>query len=425
MKSDLLLKDKKLIWHPYTQMLTAPEHIGIVKGKDASLIAEDGTIYIDAISSWWVNIHGHGNKYIAERLYQQALELEHCIFAGFTHPAAVRFAERLLPILPGNQSKVFYSDNGSTAVEVALKMAIQYWTNQGLSRPKLLAFHHAYHGDTFGAMSVSGRSIFTKAFDHYLFDVEFIDLPTASNIESLQDKIRSIGRQCAGFIFEPLILGSGGMLMYEPEQLERLLGTCSEAGILIIADEVMTGFGRTGKNFAMQHLDMEPDIICLSKGITGGTMAMGVTTCKEKIYQAFLSEDKLKTLFHGHSYTANAITCATAMASLDIFLSQTCQASIQRISARHRAFAETIAGSKAIKNIRQHGTIIAFDVKTDDGDSYTSNVRDSLYAFFLKRQVLLRPLGNTLYIMPPYCITDAELDQVYSAILELLDTLSS
>jgi adenosylmethionine-8-amino-7-oxononanoate aminotransferase len=273
-------------------------------------------------------------------------------------------------------------------------------------------------------MSVSARSIFTKAFDRYLFDVEFIDIPTAENIETLQERIRSIGDKCAGFIFEPLILGSGGMLMYDPHYLDQLLGTCSEYGILILADEVMTGFGRTGKNFAMQHVNTQPDIICLSKGITGGTMAMGVTTCTEAIYQAFLSEDKLKTLFHGHSYTANPITCATAMASLDIFLSEPCQASIQRITNRHREFGQSIASHPTIKNIRQHGTIIAFDVRTDDGDSYTSKVRDSLYAFFLKRKVLLRPLGNTLYIMPPYCITNEELDKVYTAIRELLETLA-
>ncbi len=386
------------------------------------LTDESGNEYIDAISSWWVNIHGHGNDYIAEKIGEQAKTLEHCIFAGFTHPPAVELAERLLKILPGSPSKIFYSDNGSTAVEVALKMAIQYWHNKGIKKNKILAFKHAYHGDTFGAMSVSGRSIFTRAFDEYLFEVEFIDLPDKENLPALQSALDD--PQYAAFIFEPLLLGSGGMLMYEADALNQLLHACRKNNILIIADEVMTGFGRTGKKFAMDHVEEKPDIICLSKGITGGTMALGATACTQQIYDAFLSDDKLKTLFHGHSYTANPIACAAALASMDLFTSRECGDNISRIVAAHKKFCEKIKGYPAIKNLRQTGTVIAFEVITEGGDSYISNIRDFLYDFFLQRKIILRPLGNTLYMMPPYCITDAQLACVYKAIEALLQTLT-
>lgn len=422
MQQNLVERDLAAVWHPYTQMQTAPPPIPIIKGKDAWLTDESGNEYIDAISSWWVNIHGHGNEYIAEKIAEQAKTLEHCIFAGFTHPPAIELAEKLLKILPGNPSKIFYSDNGSTAVEVALKMAIQYWHNKGIKKNKILAFKHAYHGDTFGAMSVSGRSIFTRAFDEYLFEVEFIDLPDKENLPALLPVLNE--PQYAAFIFEPLLLGSGGMLMYEADALNQLLHACRKNNILIIADEVLTGFGRTGKKFAMDHVEEKPDIICLSKGITGGTMALGATACTQQIYDAFLSDDKLKTLFHGHSYTANPVACAAALASMDLFTSRECGDNISRIMAAHKKFREKIKGHPAIKNLRQTGTVIAFEVIAEGEDSYTSNIRDFLYDFFLQRKIILRPLGNTLYMMPPYCITDAQLESVYKGIEALLQILS-
>jgi adenosylmethionine---8-amino-7-oxononanoate aminotransferase len=418
--SSLVQRDQQFIWHPYTQMQTAPAPVAIVKGKGTLLFDENDHAYIDAISSWWVNILGHGHPLIAEKIAEQAVTLEHCIFAGFTHPPAVNLAERLLQILPQNQAKVFYSDNGSTAVEVALKMAIQFWHNQGIKRNRILALQHAYHGDTFGAMSVSGRSIFTRAFDEYLFEVDFIDLPDNEKEFPLSEKELS---QYAAFIFEPLVLGSGGMLMYEPAALDKWVKICRQHNVLIIADEVMTGFGRTGKKFAVNYISEQPDIICLSKGITGGTMAMGVTTCTQPVYDAFLSDDKLKTLFHGHSYTANPITCTAALASMDLFLSAEYQGNIGRIVKRHAAFAKQLGNYSCIKNIRQTGTIIAFDIVTGEADSYTHSLRDFLYHFFLQRFILLRPLGNTLYMMPPYCITDEELQKVYQAIIELADVI--
>lgn len=417
-------RDISVIWHPYTQMETAPPPIPIVSGSGVLLKDENGKDYIDAISSWWVNIHGHSNKYIAEKIADQAQLLEHCIFAGFTHPPAVNLAERLIPHLPGNQSKIFYSDNGSTAVEVALKMAIQYWHNKGQHKPKLLAFKNAYHGDTFGAMSVSGRSIFTAAFDEYLFEVIFIDPPTDESPDLSELETLLEANEVAGFIFEPLLLGSGGMIMYNGEGLDKIIRLCRRNNVLIIADEVLTGFGRTGREFAMDYQQEKPDIICLSKGLTGGTMALGVTACTQDIYKAFLSQDKLKTLFHGHSFTANPIACATALASLDLFEDPSCGENIRRIMARHMSFAEKLKQYEQVKNVRQLGTIIAFEVKTSDKDSYVNQRRDYFYNFFLERNILLRPLGNTLYILPPYCISDEQLDTVYAAIDELMNAIS-
>ncbi len=279
-------RDKQVIWHPYTQMKGALPQLPIVKGEGVYLIDEEGKTYIDAVSSWWVNIHGHSNARIAEKVSAQLLQLEHVIFAGFTHEPAVLLAEQLLPLLPGKQEKVFYSDNGSTAVEVALKMAFQYWSNKGSGRrKKVLAFKDAYHGDTFGAMSVSGRSIFTDAFNEFLFDVEFIDLPNEDNISGLTSHISNLKEQIACFIFEPLILGAGGMQMYEAKYLDKLIACCQDNQILCIADEVMTGFGRTGTYFACEQLESKPDLFCLSKGLTGGTMPLGVTTCNEKIFE--------------------------------------------------------------------------------------------------------------------------------------------
>jgi adenosylmethionine---8-amino-7-oxononanoate aminotransferase len=413
-------RDQQVIWHPYTQMQTAPAPIGIVRGEGALLFDEAGNSYIDATSSWWVNIHGHAHPHIAKQLAAQAIELQHVIFAGYTHPPAVNLAERLLPILPGNQKRVFYSDNGSTAVEVAMKMCIQYWHNKGEKRKKLLAFHNSYHGDTFGAMSVSARSVFTKAFDEYLFDVHFIDTPTKENIESVK---AAIPDDVAAFIFEPLVQGAGGMLMYEAEIFDELLQYCREKQVLLIADEIMTGFGRTGRNFAMENVSTPPDIICLSKGLTGGSIALGITTCTADIYEAFLSDNKLKTLFHGHSFTANPMACVIALASLDLFLQPTCAEQRVRVETQHWQFSQQLREMKQVKNVRIQGTILAFEVVTEAADSYINNLADYLHRFFKARRIMLRPLGNTLYVMAPYCITNEQLETVYNSIIECLESI--
>ena len=421
MAKSLAERDQAVIWHPYTQMHTAAAPIPIVRGEGVYLIAEDGKKYIDAVSSWWVNIHGHAHPYIAEKVAEQLRTLEHVIFAGFTHPVAVELAERLLAILPDNQKRVFYSDNGSTAVEVALKMCFQYWSNTGRPRTKVVAFHDSYHGDTFGAMAVSARSAFTKPFEQLLFEVEFIDLPNAENISHLKEQLSAFSFQLSAFIFEPLVQGAGGMNMYEAKYLDELLSHCRQEGILTIADEVMTGFGRTGKLFASDHLTEKPDVMCFSKGITGGTMALGVTTCISKIYDAFLSEDKLKTLFHGHSFTANPVTCSAALASLDLLLKPETLNDINRITDQHQSFASRISGHPKVRTLRQTGTILALEWETGNNTSYFSSLRDDLYNFFLTEGIILRPLGNIIYIMPPYCITNDQLDYIYTKIEQALE----
>jgi adenosylmethionine-8-amino-7-oxononanoate aminotransferase len=421
---NLATRDQNVIWHPYTQMKNAPAPIPIVRGEGVYLFDENGKRYIDAVSSWWVNIHGHAHPHIATQVSKQLNTLEHVIFAGFTHEPAVLLAERLLPLLPGKQEKLFYTDNGSTAVEVALKMCLQYFSNIGnTQKKKVLAFKDAYHGDTFGAMSVSGRSIFTHPFNDFLFDVVFIDLPNQNNINELKIQIEELSNELACFIFEPLVLGAGGMQMYEAKYLDQLLNSCLANDVLTIADEVMTGFGRTGTYFACEQLDNKPDIFCLSKGLTGGTMPLGVTTCNQKIFDRFLSEDKLKTLYHGHSFTANPIACVASLASLDITLSVDTLPNIKRVENQHRIFFKEIKDHPKIKSIRQTGTIIAIEWNTGNDTSYLNSLRDRLYNYFLDKGIILRPLGNIIYILPPYVISNTDLNYIYESIKQALEEI--
>jgi len=422
---NLAQRDLQCIWHPYTHRridLQEPP-IAIVRGEGVYLYDEAGRRYIDAISSWWVNIHGHAHPYIAAKVSEQLRTLEHVIFAGFTHQPAVELAERLLAILPSNQGRVFYSDNGSTAVEVALKMAIQYWSNKELKKNKVIAFADAYHGDTFGAMSVSARSGFTQPFFSLLFDVITIPVPVKGKEEESFTKLRAAllnhKGQIAAFIFEPLVLGAGGMLMYEAAVLNELMKICDEHKVLTIADEVMTGFGRTGTLFACDQLSVQPSIMCLSKGLTGGTMPMGVTTCTEELFNAFTSEDRSHTFYHGHSYTANPLACTAALASLDLLLKEECRVRLERIGEQMQVLAERLQAVASFTRIRYTGTILAVDVVTNERTSYFNSLRDRLYHYFLDKGILLRPLGNTLYIMPPYCISDDELNFIGEQLEEL------
>lgn len=416
-------QDQQYVWHPFTQHQTAAPSIAIVRGKGAYLYDEHGTAYLDAVSSWWTNLHGHAHPYLANALYAQANTLEHVIFANFTHPPAIQLAKRLLAHLP-HFGKVFYSDNGSTAVEVALKMAIQYWYNQGSSRKKIVALENAYHGDTFGAMSVGARDGFNVPFEPYFFDVTFIPAPYPGQEEACFEAFRAIASEgdVAALIVEPLVQGSAGMLCYSEQSLQQLFGLAKSSGCLIIADEVMTGFGRTGKWWATAGIEPQPDIISLSKGITGGTMALGVTVCTDEIYNAFLSEEKHKTFFHGHSYTANPLACAVANASLDLLERPETWANIAQIVTQHGAFLDRVKGSfgDKIADARQCGTIVAITLQTPNGTSYFSNLRDRIWTYFLSRGLLLRPLGNIIYILPPYCITTEELERVYSTIADFL-----
>ena len=415
-------KDKQFVWHPFTHQLTANPPINIVRGGGVYFFDDKGNNYIDAISSWWVNLHGHCNPYISKKVSEQLVQLEHSIFSDFTHGAAVTLAERLLQHLPKNQSKIFYSDNGSTAVEVALKMTLQYWHNQKINKTLFIAFENAYHGDTFGGMSVGARNVFNNAFENSLFNVAHIPLPTKDNIEEIKSIIQlwSEQHEIAGFIFEPLVQGAAGMLMYDADCLDELILLCRENKIITIADEVMTGFGRTGKFFANDHLKNKADIICLSKGLTGGYMPMGVTSCSQFIYDAFLSEDKTKTFFHGHSYTANPTACSAALASLDLLEKDEAWHQIKMIEEAHQQFKLKIEANSKLKEVRVKGTIIAFELNTDEHTHYLNNASQSITDFFLQKGILLRPLGNVFYILPPYVITKQELNYIYSSIEEFL-----
>ncbi len=421
----LAARDQQVIWHPFTRQKNMLPPIPITKGSGSILWGEDGKAYIDAVSSWWVTLHGHAHPYIAEQLYRQALQLEQVIFAGFTHEPAVQLAERLLPLLPGNFARVFYSDNGSTSTEVAIKMAVQYWWNQGQTqRKKIIAFRHAYHGDTFGAMSVSDRSVFTLAFHSLLFEVVFIDTPDTGNIEALKQTIHLHAPEAAALIYEPLVQGAGGMKMYNAAQMNELLETAKAAGIICIADEVMTGFYRTGKLFASAYMQVPPDIICLSKGLTGGTMALGVTACTDNIYQAYVTDDSLKTFFHGHSFTANPLACTAALASLDLLEKASCRQQVEWICRENLAFADWLQASGfPVKHIRTTGTILAFEIEAGK-DEYLNNISTVITEKALAAGVYLRPLGNTMYIMPPYCITPSELEKIYACIQTLLRGLT-
>jgi adenosylmethionine---8-amino-7-oxononanoate aminotransferase len=415
------------IWYPFTQMKLADEPIHIVRGAGALLSDKDGKIYIDAISSWWTNIHGHSNAYIAQKIYEQSLQLEHVIFAGFTHSPALKLSLRLLIHTQGHFSKVFFSDNGSTAVEVAIKMALQFQSNNGINKKTIIAFEHSYHGDTFGSMSISDRGAFTKPFHDKLFDVQFITPPFEGREEESLQQLNSLldNNDVAAFIYEPLVMGAGGMLMYQAEPLEKLIQLAKSRGAVCIADEVMTGFFRTGKIFASHHIETRPDIMCVSKGITGGTMALGVTLASPAIFDAFYSDDKMKALYHGHSYTANPIACTAANASLDIIEQEGFIDNVNVIMAMQKEFAAQLknavtAENKKVENIRQHGTILAFDVVTPHQTGYFNELRDEMYRFFIGHGVLLRPLGNTVYIMPPYCINIEQMVKIHAVILTYL-----
>lgn len=415
--------DREHIWHPFTSLEEETPPVLISSAEGVFLHCEDGRKIIDAISSWWVNIHGHSNPVIAEAIYQQAKTLEHVIFAGFTHKPAIHLTENLLSILPSNQTRLFFSDNGSTAVEVALKMAIQFWHNKNIRKRKIIALEGAYHGDTFGSMSVGGRSAFTNAFEPFLFDVEFIEVPNNKNIESVIKSFTSLVTKgdVAAFIFEPLVQGAAGMIMYEPVHLDRLLNIAHSHEVICIADEVFTGFGRTGKLFASEYLQETVDIMAVSKGITGGTLPLGVTACCQKIEDAFRFPSPLMTFFHGHSYTANPISCAAANASFQILVQDKTKENIRRIEEQHQQFIERIKFHRGVKDARCRGTILAIELKTEEKTSYFNSIKKLIYSFFLERNILLRPLGNVVYILPPYIISNETLETIYLAIFEFLD----
>ena len=416
-------KDQLFHWHPYTQHKTTGLLPAIVKGEGALLWDETGKEYIDAIASWWVNPFGHSNRIIADAIYEQLTTLEHVLFGGFTNKPAVLLSEQLLQILPSNQKKIFFSDNGSTAVEVALKAALQYFHNKAEKRTQVIAFEDAFHGDTFGAMASSGITFFTEAFQGSLIDVIRIPVPTSGNENqtkiALQNAIQT--NDCAAFIFEPLVQGAAGMVMYAPKILDELIAICKENKVFTIADEVMTGFGKTGKTFACDYLQHEPDMMCLSKALTGGTIPMAITTFTQQIFDGFYDDDTNKALFHGHTFTANPTGCAAALASLTLLQSEVMQSNIQRIHQKHLAFQNKIKTHPKVKKTRVLGVIFALEIQTENQESYYGTMRNKLYNFFIENGVILRPVGNIVYVLPPYIMTDNQLDKVYQVVENALE----
>jgi adenosylmethionine---8-amino-7-oxononanoate aminotransferase len=415
-------RDQKHLWHPYTQHRTAAPPIAIKKGEGALLWDENNKEYIDAIASWWVNPFGHSNRFIADAIYKQLTTLEHVLFGGFTHEPAIVLGEKLMEILPKNQQKLFFSDNGSTAVEIAIKVALQYFFNKGEKKTTIIAFENAFHGDTFAAMAASGISFFTEAFQGMLIDIVRIPVPIKGleqeSFDALTNAIKN--NNCAGFIYEPLVQGAAGMVMYERESLDKLIQICQEHNVLTIADEVMTGFGKTGKNFACDYLTEQPDMMCLSKALTGGTIPMAITTFTQDIFDAFYDEDINKALFHGHTFTANPTGCAAALASLTLLQTPEMQDNLMRINQSHLAFQKNIKNHPKVTTTRVLGVIFALEIQTETAASYYGDLRNKLYNFFIENGVVLRPVGNIVYILPPYVITDEQLQKVYKLVEKAL-----
>lgn len=421
--NDLITLDKKNIWHPFTPLQGIAEIPLVTAGKGVYLYTDDDRKILDAISSWWVNLHGHAHPAIATAISAQAMKLEQVIFAGFTHEPAIQLSQNLLRILPDGQAKIFFSDNGSTAVEVGLKMAFQYWHNQGIKRNKVVAIKGGYHGDTFGSMSVAERGLFTEPFNPFLFETTFIDFPNEDNADEVINAFKRIvaANDVAAFIFEPLVQAAGGMRIYSRQVLDALIAAAHEHQVVCIADEVFTGFGRTGKYFACDYLVHKPDIVTVSKGITGGFLPLGVTSCSEEIVSAFDSAELAKTFFHGHSYTANPLACAAANASFELLTGAPCQESIAMISEAHAQFAASLAKHKAVRSAKSLGTILSLELATDEDSAYENPLRHRIYPYFLERDILIRPLGNVIYLLPPYVISKNELSHLYDSIREFLD----
>jgi adenosylmethionine-8-amino-7-oxononanoate aminotransferase len=416
-------KDKLYNWHPYTQHKTAFEHPVILKGQGALLWDENGKEYVDAIASWWVNPFGHSNVFIAQAIFKQLTTLEHVLFGGFTHEPAILLSERLSQILPNNQKRFFYTDNGSSAVEVALKVALQYFYNKGEKRTKIIAFENAFHGDTFGAMATSGISFFTEAFEGSLLEVTRIPVPTKGNETESFNALKKLveTNEYAAFIFEPLVQGAAGMVMYSPSSLDELISIAKKNNVFTIADEVMTGFGKTGKNFACDHLEQQPDMMCLSKALTGGTIPMAVTSFTQEIYEGFYDDDINKALFHGHTFTANPTGCAAALASIELLETKEIQNNIKQVNQQHLAFEQRIKNHPKVKETRVLGVIFALEIKVSGVQEYYGELRNKLYSFFIDKGVILRPVGNIIYILPPYIISNVELEKVYKTIEEALE----
>jgi adenosylmethionine-8-amino-7-oxononanoate aminotransferase len=414
------------IWHPFTQHALLPESIFIDRAEGAYLYAKSGQRIIDGISSWWVNIHGHNHPKIVAAVQAQAAKLDQIIFAGFTHEPAEKLAEKLIKLTPANLTRVFFSDSGSTSVEVALKLALGYWTHKGKARRGVVALEHAYHGDTFGAMSVGARGAFNAPYAPLLFDVHRLPFPEKGKehltIAALERLLATQADGIAALIVEPLVLGAAGMMVYDADALRALAELCSRYQVIFIADEVMTGWGRTGTRFACEQAGVTPDVICLSKGLSGGFLPLAVTLATEEIYRAFYSTDRAKTFFHSSSFTGNPLACAAACASLDLWDEEPVMERIRTIHDQQAALLPRLRTRSDVENVRHVGTIVAFDVCNADR-GYLSDIAPKLYRYFVAQGVLLRPIGRSIYMMPPYCTSKADLDVIVDTIEHALDAL--
>ncbi|RYE04126.1 MAG: adenosylmethionine--8-amino-7-oxononanoate transaminase [Sphingomonadales bacterium] len=404
------------VWHPFTQHGLGEPIPLVERSEGAALYTVDGRRIIDAISSWWVTTHGHSHPRIIAAIAEQAARLDQMIFAGWTHEPAETLAHALIGMMPAPLAHVFFSDSGSTSVEVALKMALGFWANTGRPRHRILVMEHSYHGDTIGAMSIGARGVFNRAYAPLLFDVGTVPFPEAGREQVTLDALEALCRQSpAAFIVEPLVLGAGGMRMYPPAILAEMHAICRQYGVLFIADEVMTAWGRTGTLLACEQAGIVPDILCLSKGLTGGSLPLAVTLATPPIFEAHLSEDRARMFFHSSSYTANPIACAAANANLAIWRDEPVLDRIADLGRRQQQQLDAIAQHPAVHGVRRLGTIAAFEI--DDGAAgYLSDIAPRMMAFCRERGVLLRPLGNTVYVMPPYCCSEADLAAIYQTI---------
>jgi len=416
-------RDQKHIWHPLTQHKVQQEILAVKKAKGVYITDEDNNEYIDAISSWYTSVYGHCNEEITSKVAQQMQQLDQVVFTGFTHQPAVDLAEALIEILPSEQEKIFYNDNGSTATEVGIKMALQYHHNQNHGRKTMLAFEEGFHGDTFGAMSVSNLAVYHGAFEDHFLSVKRIPVPNGKNTQEILNTIEEIHQETplAGFIYEPLIQGAAAMKIHDKDGLQAILSFCKTRDIILVADEVMTGFGKTGKKFASEYLAVQPDVICMSKALTAGLLPMAATSCSQKVFDAFYDDDMAKGLFHGHTYTANPLACTAALAGINLLNSDAIQNSISAIRKANLAFEEQVKLHPKVGTTRSIGVIFALDLSIDM-QRYGS-ARNKIFNSFLEKGIYLRPLGKTIYIVPPYVITKEELAKIYQAIVEVLDEL--
>ena len=433
---DILARDRRHVWHPFTQHGTESEPLLIAGARGASLYDAEGSEILDLISSWWTCTHGHSHPKLNEALAQQAGRFDHVMFAGFTHQPAVDLASALAQLLPGDLSRVFFSDDGSTSVEVALKIAYQYWANRGETRRRaFVSFDGGYHGDTLGAMSLGRGSGFFNLFRGMMCQVAVLPFPYTYDgdeatedretgaLTALEDRLWNGTHDVAALIIEPLLQGAGGMRMCRSEFLARLVEMAQSAGVLVIFDEVATGFGRTGTLFAMQQAGVVPDLVCLSKGLTSGYLPMAVTVARDRVFEAFVGETFDRALPHGHSFTANPLACAVALRSLMMFAEEDTLGRISLIAARHREMLGELQRRDDVVRPRVLGSILAFDLKGKSG--YQSAESQALKGRFLAHGLNIRPLGPTVYLMPPYCITDAELSRAYAGLIEGLDWLAT